>query len=70
MTDDFKVASGLVEGTAIVFANTWKTRATCPDITTRFVHPCSQGINKGTASISLPMLYYIMFVMSYHVIVS
>ncbi|KAE8297171.1 Mucin-5B Ovomucin, alpha-subunit Precursor [Larimichthys crocea] len=46
MTDDFKVASGLVEGTAIVFANTWKTRATCPDITTRFVHPCSQGINK------------------------
>lgn len=47
MTDDFKVNSGLVEGTAAAFANTWKTRASCPDITTRFRHPCSQDINRG-----------------------
>ncbi|XP_035538109.1 mucin-5AC-like [Morone saxatilis] len=46
MTDDFRVMSGLVEGTATAFANTWKTRASCPDITTGFGHPCSQGISK------------------------
>ncbi|KAI3376838.1 hypothetical protein L3Q82_000413 [Scortum barcoo] len=45
MSDDFRVISGLVEGTATAFANTWKTRASCPDITTRFGHPCSQGIS-------------------------
>uniref|UniRef100_A0A7N6AP78 VWFD domain-containing protein n=1 Tax=Anabas testudineus TaxID=64144 RepID=A0A7N6AP78_ANATE len=46
MSDDFRVISGLVEGTAAAFANTWKTRASCPDVTTRFGHPCSQGISK------------------------
>ncbi|KAM8889402.1 LOW QUALITY PROTEIN: mucin-2-like [Synchiropus picturatus] len=46
MSDDFKVSSGLVEGTAAAFANAWKTRASCPDVSTRFTHPCSQGINK------------------------
>ncbi|XP_069567584.1 mucin-5AC-like [Brachyistius frenatus] len=46
MSDDFRVISGLVEGTAAAFANTWKTRASCHDITTRFGHPCSEGINK------------------------
>ncbi|KAG7239605.1 hypothetical protein INR49_028757, partial [Caranx melampygus] len=46
MSDDFKVISGLVEGTATAFANTWKTRASCPDITARFGHPCTQGISK------------------------
>uniref|UniRef100_A0A3P8VM97 VWFD domain-containing protein n=1 Tax=Cynoglossus semilaevis TaxID=244447 RepID=A0A3P8VM97_CYNSE len=49
MSDDFKVSSGLTEGTAAAFVNTLKTLATCPDITTRFEHPCSQGINKGTS---------------------
>lgn len=51
MSDDFRVISGLVEGTAAAFANTWKTRACCPDIQTRFGDPCSQGISKGTAII-------------------
>ncbi|XP_053709341.1 mucin-5B-like [Synchiropus splendidus] len=46
MSDDFKVSSGLVEGTAAAFANAWKTRASCPDVSTRFTHPCTQGINK------------------------
>nr|XP_046254838.1 mucin-5B-like [Scatophagus argus] len=46
MSDDFRVISGLVEGTAAMFANKWKTTANCPDITTRFGHPCSQNFNK------------------------
>ncbi|KAF7666853.1 hypothetical protein LDENG_00091250 [Lucifuga dentata] len=46
VTDDFKVASELVESTAVAFANSWKTRVTCPDVKTHFENPCSQGINK------------------------
>ncbi|XP_074481538.1 mucin-5B-like [Sebastes fasciatus] len=46
MSDDFRVISGLVEGTSVAFANTWKTRASCPDITTRFGHPCRESISK------------------------
>uniref|UniRef100_UPI0037E7E5E0 mucin-2-like n=1 Tax=Semicossyphus pulcher TaxID=241346 RepID=UPI0037E7E5E0 len=46
MSDDFKVISGLVEGTAVAFANTWKTKGSCPDIATRLGHPCNQGINR------------------------
>lgn len=49
MSDDFRVISGLVEGTAAAFANSWKTKASCPDITTRFGNPCQQSITKGTA---------------------
>ncbi|XP_076592712.1 mucin-5B-like [Chaetodon auriga] len=48
MGDDFKVISGLVEGTATAFANTWKTRANCPDIKASYRDPCSQDINKET----------------------
>uniref|UniRef100_A0A3B3UWY4 Mucin-5AC-like n=1 Tax=Poecilia latipinna TaxID=48699 RepID=A0A3B3UWY4_9TELE len=44
MSDDFWVISGLVEGTAAAFANTWKTRVSCPDIMPRFGDPCSQDI--------------------------
>nr|XP_057944665.1 mucin-5B-like isoform X3 [Doryrhamphus excisus] len=46
MSDDFRVMSGLVEGTAAAFANTWKTRGSCSDVKTRFGHPCSHGISK------------------------
>ncbi|KAJ3593145.1 hypothetical protein NHX12_005481 [Muraenolepis orangiensis] len=35
---------GTTCGTACSFANSWKTRADCPDVTTRFGHPCSQGV--------------------------
>uniref|UniRef100_A0A3Q1C736 Uncharacterized protein n=1 Tax=Amphiprion ocellaris TaxID=80972 RepID=A0A3Q1C736_AMPOC len=42
MNDDFVGQSGLVEGTAAAFANTWKTKAICPDISARFDNPCSQ----------------------------
>lgn len=47
MADDFMGISGLVEGTAAAFANTWKTSASCPDISVTFGHPCSLSINKG-----------------------
>ncbi|XP_076012025.1 mucin-2-like [Genypterus blacodes] len=46
VTDDFKVRSGLVEGTATAYANSWKTRPSCPDIKPVYGHPCSQGISK------------------------
>uniref|UniRef100_A0A3B3DYL4 VWFD domain-containing protein n=1 Tax=Oryzias melastigma TaxID=30732 RepID=A0A3B3DYL4_ORYME len=42
MSDDFRVSSGLVEGSAVAFANSWKTRASCPDVSARFGPPCSQ----------------------------
>uniref|UniRef100_A0A3B3QBA9 VWFD domain-containing protein n=1 Tax=Paramormyrops kingsleyae TaxID=1676925 RepID=A0A3B3QBA9_9TELE len=43
--DDFKTDSGLVEGTAVAFANTWKTRPSCPDVSSSFVNPCSQSVD-------------------------
>ncbi|XP_076011987.1 mucin-2-like [Genypterus blacodes] len=46
MSDDFKVRSGLVEGTATSYANSWRTRPSCPDIKPVYGHPCSQGISK------------------------
>ncbi|MCJ8738057.1 hypothetical protein PDJAM_G00031110 [Pangasius djambal] len=39
--DDFTTAGGLREGTAVDFANTWKTRANCPGIQRSFENPCS-----------------------------
>ncbi|CAB1452926.1 unnamed protein product [Pleuronectes platessa] len=57
VTDDFKVMSGLVEGTAASFANTWKTRANCKDIITNYGHPCSNGIKtEGYAQYSCSKL--------------
>ncbi|KAK7930491.1 hypothetical protein WMY93_006886 [Mugilogobius chulae] len=44
--DDFKTLSGLVEATSAAFANSWKTQAICPDITTQLQDPCTQGISK------------------------
>lgn len=53
MRDDFRGTSGLVEGTAAAFANTWKTSATCPDIPLKFGHPCTLSFNKGTPAFPL-----------------
>ncbi|NXJ05985.1 MUC5A protein, partial [Odontophorus gujanensis] len=44
-TDDFKAMSGVVEGTAAAFANTWKTQASCPDIQGSFENPCALSID-------------------------
>ncbi|XP_053305743.1 mucin-5AC-like [Spea bombifrons] len=45
--DDFKVASGVIEGTAAAFANTWKTQFNCPNIKNIFEDPCSLNMEKG-----------------------
>ncbi|XP_053369527.1 mucin-5B-like [Clarias gariepinus] len=40
-SDDFTTAGGLREGTAVAFANTWKTRGSCSDKQRSFENPCS-----------------------------
>ncbi|XP_041795270.1 mucin-2-like [Chelmon rostratus] len=47
MSDDFKVISGLVEGTTAAFTNSWKARTNCPDFKTDYRDPCNQDSNKG-----------------------
>ncbi|XP_029613260.1 mucin-5AC-like [Salmo trutta] len=42
--DDFRTINGLVEGTAVTFANTWKNKASCPDVTQSFEIPCSLSV--------------------------
>ncbi|KFP59724.1 hypothetical protein N322_03152, partial [Cariama cristata] len=44
-TDDFKVISGIIEGTATAFANTWKTQASCPNTQRSFENPCALSID-------------------------
>ncbi|KAG7245444.1 hypothetical protein INR49_010895, partial [Caranx melampygus] len=43
--DDFRTTNGLIEGTAVMFANTWKTRP-CPDVTTTLGDPCTSSTDK------------------------
>ncbi|KAI4874329.1 hypothetical protein NFI96_013957 [Prochilodus magdalenae] len=45
--DDFKTGSGLIEGTAATFANTWKVMTTCPDVSNCHQDPCSMSVEKG-----------------------
>uniref|UniRef100_A0A670IB07 Mucin 5B, oligomeric mucus/gel-forming n=1 Tax=Podarcis muralis TaxID=64176 RepID=A0A670IB07_PODMU len=45
--DDFTAISGVVEGTASAFANTWKTQAACPNIKQSFEDPCTLSIENG-----------------------
>uniref|UniRef100_A0A8C0CWR9 VWFD domain-containing protein n=1 Tax=Balaenoptera musculus TaxID=9771 RepID=A0A8C0CWR9_BALMU len=42
--DDFRTVSGVVEGTAAAFANTWKTQAACPNVKNGFEDPCSHSV--------------------------
>ncbi|XP_061102940.1 mucin-5AC-like [Conger conger] len=42
--DDFRAISGVVEGTAAAFANTWKSRASCPDVKSSYEDPCSLSV--------------------------
>ncbi|XP_059959703.1 mucin-5AC [Mesoplodon densirostris] len=42
--DDFRTISGVVEGTAAAFANTWKTQAACPNIKNSLEDPCSLSV--------------------------
>ncbi|XP_065738566.1 mucin-5AC [Phocoena phocoena] len=42
--DDFRTISGVVEGTAAAFANTWKTQAACPNVKNSLEDPCSLSV--------------------------
>ncbi|XP_049569371.1 mucin-5AC [Orcinus orca] len=42
--DDFQTISGMVEGTAAAFANTWKTQAACPNVKNSLEDPCSLSV--------------------------
>ncbi|XP_072373786.1 uncharacterized protein [Scyliorhinus torazame] len=44
LNDEFKVFSGLVEGSSAAFANTWKTKARCPDRKDIHENPCSLSV--------------------------
>ncbi|KAJ8248886.1 hypothetical protein GJAV_G00228840 [Gymnothorax javanicus] len=43
-SDDFLSPDGLVESTAITFANSWKSRTNCPVIKNIFENPCSLSV--------------------------
>ncbi|XP_073410450.1 mucin-5B-like [Dendrobates tinctorius] len=45
-SDDFKAISGVPEGTAASFANTWKSNSNCPNIKNSYEDPCSQNLEK------------------------
>ena len=45
--DDFRTLSGVVEGTAAAFANTWKTQAACPNVRNSFEDPCALSVENG-----------------------
>lgn len=50
--DDFTTMSGSREGTGVGFANSWRTRATCPEVKNTFENPCSLSVENGTSSFS------------------
>ncbi|XP_063800257.1 mucin-5B-like [Pseudophryne corroboree] len=47
-TDDFRAISGVIEGTAAAFVNTWKTLSNCPNIKNSYEDPCSLSLEKET----------------------
>lgn len=48
--DDFRTLSGVVEGTAAAFTNTWKTQAACPNVKNSFEDPCSLSVENGVCA--------------------
>ncbi|XP_027128791.1 mucin-5AC [Larimichthys crocea] len=44
--DDFKTTNGLIERMAATFANTWKTKTSCLDVTNILKDPCNLSIDK------------------------
>ncbi|XP_072516153.1 mucin-5B-like [Salminus brasiliensis] len=43
-SDDFTTMSGACEGTGVGFANSWRTRANCPEVKNSFENPCSLSL--------------------------
>ncbi|OCT81796.1 hypothetical protein XELAEV_18024304mg [Xenopus laevis] len=42
--DDFRIHSGVIEGTASSFANSWMTQAGCPIVTNIYEKPCDLSV--------------------------
>ncbi|XP_078271729.1 mucin-2-like [Rhinoraja longicauda] len=45
--NEFMIATGIVEGTSATFANTWKTKASCPDRKDYQENPCSLSVENA-----------------------
>ncbi|XP_071972687.1 uncharacterized protein [Engystomops pustulosus] len=43
-TDDFRAYSGVLEGTASAFANTWKSQTDCANVKDIYENPCSVSV--------------------------
>ncbi|XP_076880262.1 mucin-5B-like [Brachyhypopomus gauderio] len=43
-SDDFTTMCGSREGTGVGFANSWRTRANCPEVKNTFENPCSLSL--------------------------
>ncbi|KAI5101917.1 mucin-5B, partial [Silurus meridionalis] len=43
-SDDFTTMSGSREGTGVGFGNSWRTRASCPEMKNTFENPCSLSV--------------------------
>ncbi|XP_040183629.1 mucin-5AC-like isoform X11 [Rana temporaria] len=46
-SDDFQTISGVIEGTAASFANTWKTQGTCSNVKNVYEDPCSLSVENA-----------------------
>ncbi|XP_034541029.1 mucin-5B-like [Notolabrus celidotus] len=44
--DDFRTTNGLIEGTAGLFANSWKSKTSCPAAQSRLGDPCLSSVDK------------------------
>ncbi|XP_051975188.1 mucin-2-like [Xyrauchen texanus] len=44
LKDDFKMESGITEGTSTTFVNFWKHSYSCPDLESTFENPCSLNV--------------------------
>ncbi|XP_019712599.1 mucin-5AC-like [Hippocampus comes] len=44
--NDFRTRSGMIEGTAAAFANSWKTKGGCPDVNNTLGDPCLLSVDK------------------------
>lgn len=47
MHDDMKTPQEIVEGTAVIFANSWKSSTMCEDKEERHEDPCSLSVDNG-----------------------
>lgn len=46
-SDDFTTMYGSCEGTSVGFGNSWRTKASCPEVKNVFENPCSLSVENG-----------------------